>query len=139
METAREKLQAVRDALADFQRVLERYEKAKSRAEGTQAGRYGGVAGDGNSVHHAKHIALENYIQVREELGETLNYWLDLLKEQQQQAAKLPNGAEKLIISYRYLFPGLLTWPQIAEKMDLSTEHCYYLHKKALTLMEKVS
>lgn len=139
MENAREMLQAVRDALADVERVLERYERAKSKAEGTRAGRYGGVAGDGNSVHHVGHDALENYIQAGEELGEALNYWIDLLKEQEQQAAKLPNSWEKLIINYRYLWPRLLTWPQIAEKMDLTAQHCYDLHKRALKLMEKAS
>lgn len=139
MERAREKLQAVRDALADLERVLERYERAKSEAEGTRAGRYGGVAGDGNSVHHVGHDALENYIQAREEMLEALNYWIELLKAQERQAAKLPESLEKAIIDYRYLWPRLLTWAEIAARAHVSTKYCYELHKRALKLMEKAS
>lgn len=139
MERASEELQTVRDALADFERVLERYEEAKSRVEGTQARRFDGVAGDGNSVQHVASDALENYIQAREEMLEALNYWLDLLKEQEQQAEKLPDSMEKLILDYRYFFPKLLTWAQIAARAHVSTKYCYELHKKALALMEKVS
>lgn len=139
METTREKLQAVRDALADVERVLERYERAKSRVEGTQARRFDGVAGDGNSVHHVASDALENYIQTREEMLEALNYWMDLLKEQERQAEKIPESMEKLILDYRYFWPRLLTWAEIAARAHVSTKYCYELHKKALKLMEKVS
>lgn len=139
METAREKLQAVRDALADSNVALERWERAKSGIEGTMARRFDVVGGDGNSVHYVASDALENYMQAEEELGEALNYWLDLLKEQQEQADKLPNSMEKLIINYRYLWPRLLTWPEIAAKVKLSEKQCCKLHKKALELMKNVS
>lgn len=136
MESMKEQLQAVRDAFADVEKAAERVDRAKSRAEGTQARLYDGMSGDGNSKRYYNSDALEELQEAQEELAECICFWDSKLRPMQEIYNKLPAlDLCKLIISYRYLYPKLFTWEEIAARLELSYKHCLSLQKKAFELM----
>lgn len=136
MASIKEQLQAVRDAFADVERAAERVERAKSKAEGTQARQYGGVGGDGNSARYYNSCALEELQKAQEELAECICFWDSKLRPMQKIYNKLPALAMcKQVINYRYLYPKLFTWEEIAARLEISYKYCMSLQKKAFELM----
>lgn len=137
MASIKEQLQEVRDAWADVEKAAERVDRAKSRAEGTQARRYDGAGGDGNSAHYHDGDALEEVYKAQEELAECICFWSDKLRPMQELNDRLPMGGGCwLVIKRRYLFPGLFTWDEVAEKLGFSKKYCMDLQKKAFKMLE---
>lgn len=65
-----------------------------------------------------------------EELRDQMNQRIDLRREIAHKIEDMNDETEKLVLRYRYIH--LLTWEDLAVKMDYSWQHIHKIHNKAL-------
>ena len=84
--------------------------------------------------HGKGHSDLSSYAakvdSLMDELRNQMNQRIDLRREIAHKIEDIADETEKLVLRYRYIH--LLTWEDLAMKMDYSWQHIHKIHNKAL-------
>ena len=93
------------------------------------------VSENGNNRVSRVQSTVEKICLMEEEIDRQIDRYVDVKDDISRLIMSVPDLQQRLILEQHYLM--FLTWEQIADKYFMSVRNVQYLHKKALTWLER--
>lgn len=93
------------------------------------------VSDNGNNNVSKVHRTVEKICLMEEEIDRQIDRYVDVKDDIARLIMSVPDLQQRLVLEQHYLL--FFTWEEIAEKYYMSVRNVQYIHKKALTWLER--